>query len=61
MTPPYKITLWTADGNARLINFAWSFEAAERVVERVGGLGTNQVIRVRDARAALVLSTAPTE
>ena len=39
-----------------------SYEAAERVVkERVGGLGPNEVIRVRNARGEFVLSTRSTE
>jgi hypothetical protein len=39
-----------------------SYEAAERVVkERVGGLGPNEVIRVRNARGEFVLSTGSTE
>jgi hypothetical protein len=62
MQPPFKVTLWTADGNAQLINVAWSFEAAERVVrEHLDGLAPNEVIRIRDSAGALVLSTDPTE
>jgi hypothetical protein len=62
MTPPYKIELYDANGNAQLLNVAWSFEAAERVVrEHVGGLGPNEVIRIRDSAGALVLSTDPNE
>jgi hypothetical protein len=39
-----------------------SFEAAERVLNKhVGSLGTNQVIRVRDAMGALVLSSDPSD
>jgi hypothetical protein len=62
MTPPFKVTFWTADGKAHLLNVAWSFEDAERVVrEHVGGLQPNEVIRIRDSAGALVLSTDPNE
>jgi hypothetical protein len=62
MTPPYKVELYDAKGNAQLLNVAWSFEAAERVVrEHVGGLGPNEVIRIRDSAGALVLSTDSNE
>jgi hypothetical protein len=55
MRPPFKIELYDANGSAQIINFAWSFEAAERVVrEHVGGLGPNEVIRIRDSAGALV-------
>jgi len=62
MTPPYKIEFYDANGSAQLLNVAWSFEAAEWVVrEHVGGLGPNEVIRIRDSAGALVLSTDPNE
>lgn len=62
MQPPFKVTFCTADGNAHLIDVAWSFEAAERVVrEHVSGLHPNEVIRIRDSAGALVLSTDPSE
>jgi hypothetical protein len=62
MTPPYKIELYDANGNAQLLNVAWSFEAAEQVVrEHVAELRLNEVIRVRDASGTLVLSSDPTE
>ena len=62
MEPPYKVEFYDANGSARLLNVAWSFEAAERVVrEHVGDLRPNEVIRIRDSAGALVLSTDPTE
>jgi hypothetical protein len=62
MTPPYKIEFYDANGSAHILNVAWSFEDAERVVrEHVGGLHPNEVIRIRDSARALVLSTDPSE
>jgi hypothetical protein len=62
MTPPYRVELWDSRGNAQLLNVAWSFEAAERVVrEHVSGLSPDEVIRIRDSAGALVLSTDPNE
>ena len=62
MTPPYKVELWRADGSSQLLNYTMSVESAERVVsEHVGTLGTNQVIRIRDARGALVFGSDPNE
>jgi hypothetical protein len=62
MEPPYKVEFYDANGSAHLLNVAWSFEAAERVVrEHVGDLRPNEVIRIRDSAGALVLSTDPTE
>lgn len=61
MRPPYAIELWDARGNAQVLNFAMSFEAAERVYnESVVKLCTREVIRVRDSAGALVLSSEPT-
>ena len=61
MAPPYKIEFYDANGNA-LLNVAWSFEDAERVVrEHVHELHPNEVIRIRDSTGALVLSTDPSE
>jgi len=57
-----KISLWTADGNAQLINVVMSLDAAHRVYdESIAKLRAGEVIRVRDAAGALVLSTDPTE
>ena len=62
MEPPYKVEFYDANGSAHILNVAWSFEAAERVVrEHVGDLRPNEVIRIRDSAGALVLSTDPTE
>jgi hypothetical protein len=62
MEPPYKVEFYDANGSAHLLNVAWSFEAAERVVrEHVGDLRPNEVIRIRDSAGALVLSSDPTE
>ena len=62
MIAPYKISLWTADGNAQLINVVMSLDAAQRVYnESIAKLRADEVIRVRDAAGALVLSTDPTE
>jgi hypothetical protein len=62
MKPPFKVSLWTADGNAQLLNVVMSVETAQRVFdEAVAKLGTGEVIRVRDARGALVLSSDQTE
>jgi hypothetical protein len=62
MEPPYKVEFYDVNGSAHLLNVAWSFEAAERVVrEHVGDLRPNEVIRIRDSAGALVLSTDPTE
>ena len=62
MSPPYKIEFYDANGNAHLLNVAWSFEDAERVVrEHVHELHPNEVIRIRDSTGALVLSTDPSE
>jgi hypothetical protein len=33
MRQPYKITLWTADGNAQLLNVVMSVETAQRVFD----------------------------
>jgi hypothetical protein len=62
MIPPYRVELSDSRGSAQLLDVTWSFEDAERVVrEHVGGLGPNEVIRIRDSAGALVLSTDSSE
>jgi hypothetical protein len=57
-----RAPLSTADHKRDQGQETMSYEAAERVVkERVGGLGPNEVIRVRNARGEFVLSTGSTE
>jgi hypothetical protein len=61
MKPPYRIELWNG-GNSQLLNVTMSLPAAERVCqESLPNLRAGEVIRVRDAAGALVLSTDPSD
>jgi hypothetical protein len=61
MKPPYRIELWSG-GDSQLLNVTMNLPAAERVCrESIPNLRIGEVIRVRDAAGALVLSTDPTE
>jgi hypothetical protein len=55
---PFKIEVWSADGNSRILNMTVSIDAAQRVYqEALANLRTGDTIRVRDANGALVLSS----
>jgi hypothetical protein len=61
MAEPYRIELWT-NGSPQLLNVVMSLAAAKRVCQAsVPNLRAGEVIRVRDAAGALVLSSDSTE
>jgi hypothetical protein len=56
--PPFKIEVWGADGNSRILNMTVSIDAAKRVYrEALGKLCTGDVVRVVDAKGRIVLSS----
>src|SRR5690349_21248127 len=58
MLPPLRIELWTAQGNAQLLNVAMSVAAARRVMQEAApGLRAGDCIVVRDAAGSLVMAS----
>ena len=56
--PPFKIEVWSADGNSRILNMTVGMEAAKRVYdEAIAKLNTGDVVRVKDAKGQIVLSS----
>ena len=59
---PFKIEVWSADGNSRILNMTVSIDAAQRVYqEALANLRTGETLRVKDASGALVLSSNSSE
>jgi hypothetical protein len=59
---PFKIEVWSADGNSRILNMAVGIEAAQRVYqEALANLRTGETLRIKDANGALVLSSDTSE
>jgi len=56
--PPFRIEVWGADGNSRILNMTVGMEAAQRVYdEALAKLNTGEVVRVVDAKGQIVLSS----